>query len=767
MCAAPDRTGPTALVDPPTALERGGGTRVDGELKVTGAILYADDLQVPGLLHAAVARSPHPHARIRAVDTSAAARLPGVRLVLTGADVAHVRFGRAVKDVPILAVDKVRFVGEMVAAVVADSREVAEEAAALVEVDYEELPAVFDPVAALEPDAPAVHDAPASYKGAARGPDEPANLMGRAVFESPDRVEAALARADRVIEHTFYTQATHQGYIEPHSCTVFVEPGGQVRIWSCNKAPYRLREHLGAAFDIPTEQFTAHSPAIGGDFGGKGSPMDMPLCLELSRRSGSPVRMTMRYNEELAAGGPRHASVSRMRVGVSHDGHLQAFDMQTFFNGGAYAGFRPNANFGTRVASSYRLPAIRVEALRVYTNQVPGGNARAPGAPQSIFAVESMLDVVARELGIDPFAFRRLNLLRPGDPTPFGETLVEARGLETLDAAERAYQPVRPADAPASLRYGRGIAIYDRTTHPAQRTSIRLRLQTDGTIEAQVPVMETGTGSHTAIRRVVADGLGLPTERILIRYVGTAHLPFDSGVGGSRVTVSTAEAAHAAVHAFRQELTAAAARTLGVPAEQVELRPGGTFAAGGNSGALDLAALAQRATAAGAVVETVADHEDEGDHGHHAEVTSFCAQIAQVGVDVETGQVRLLHVLSAHDVAEVLNPVMHQSQIEGGVITGIGYALTEDLGIEQGQVAAAHMGEFKLPCMADVPPIEVVLVPGGQGMGASNVKAIGELPNVPTAAAIANAIHDAVGVRIDALPLTADKVFAALSAARR
>jgi CO/xanthine dehydrogenase Mo-binding subunit len=308
------------------------------------------------------------------------------------------------------------------------------------------------------------------------------------------------------------------------------------------------------------------------------------------------------------------------------------------------------------------------------------------------------------------------------------------------------------------------MAVYDRATHAAQRTSIRLRLQADGSIEAQVPVMETGTGSHTMIRRVVAAGLGLPLERVSIRYVGTAHLPYDSGVGGSRVTISASEAAHRGALEFRAALQREMAQALSVPVQQVEWRAGGVGADTVSGHTLDLAALASR----GVTVETVSDTGvgQEARGGEHAEaVTSFCVQIAQVGVDVETGQVFLYEVLSVHDVAEVLEPISHSSQIEGGVVMGIGYALREDLGIEEGRVAAAHLGDYKMPSIADTAGMRVELLRGGKGMGALNVKGIGELPNVPTAAAIANAVADAVGVRIDTLPITAEKVLWALTAA--
>jgi CO/xanthine dehydrogenase Mo-binding subunit len=327
----------TTFAYPEAPVEHGHEGRVEGELKVSGQLMYADDLALPGLLYVGVVRSPYPHARIVSVNTEEARKVPGVHLVLTGADVAAIRFGRAVYDVPILAVEKVRFAGEMVVAVAAENPAIAEEAAALVEVEYDPIPAVFDPVEALKPGAPPVHEAPWSYVGAARGPEAPVNLIGRAVSTAGGDIEAALAASDRVFEHTFSTQPQHHGYLEPHSCTVAVEPSGTVKIWSCNKSPYRLREQLSAVFKIPVENFILHTPAIGGDFGGKGSPMDIPLCLELSRRTGRPVQMTMRYAEELMAAAPRHASVTRVRVGVSRDGRLQAMDV--------HAAYRPSGRW--------------------------------------------------------------------------------------------------------------------------------------------------------------------------------------------------------------------------------------------------------------------------------------------------------------------------------------------------------------------------------------------------------------------------------------
>ncbi len=732
--------------------ERSSSARVEGQLKVSGQIQYSADFQMPDALQATVVRSPYPHARIKSIDTTAAAQAPGVLAVITGADLAGLRFGRSVHDIPVLAEEKVRFIGEMVAAVAAETREQSEEAAMLIQVDYEPLPAVFDAAEALKPDAPAVHDAPWSYRNAVSTEEGPINLLGHSVAEAGGDIEAALAASDHVFEQTFTTQAHHHGYIEPHSCTVKVEEGNHVNIWANNKSPYQLRNQLSAAFGIPVEQITVHIPAVGGDFGGKGTPMDIPLCLELSKRTGRAVRMTMRYTEELIAAAPRHASAATLRVGVSNDGRLQAVDMYIVYNSGAYGGFRPGVNFGARLVTSYNVPTVRCVADRVYTNQVPGGNARAPGAPQATFALESMIDLVARNLGIDSFTFRRNNVLREGEATPYDEHYPEMRSLEVLDLAEQSYRPAFPKDAPRSVRFGRGISVYDRATHAPQRTSMRLRLRDDGTVEAQVPVMETGTGSHTILRRVVADGLTLPYDQVIIRYVGTDDLPWDSGVGGSRVTISGAEVAHTSAVAFKEEVAQRMAQSLGIPRERLELSDGlvGTDPASGRT--VTLAQISASGTPLEMVQETGLTRGDEA-------VTTFCAQVAQVGVDVETGQVYLYEVLSAQDVAEVLDPASHDGQIEGGVVTGIGFALTEDLGIEDGQVTAAHLGDYKLPTMPDAATLRTLNLEGSMGIGARNIKAIGELTNVPTAAAIANAVADAVGVRVTDLPITAEKVY--------
>jgi len=482
--------------------------------------------------------------------------------------------------------------------------------------------------------------------------------------------------------------------------------------------------------------------------------MDIPVCVELSRRTGRPVRMHRTYTEELLAGDPAPAMVCTMRVGVSNGGLIQAVDSRTVFNAGAYGGFTPAAAAGIVPGTSYRFPSACFEILRVYTNEVPTGNMRAPGAPQTTFAMEAMMDFVAHGIGLDPFEFRRRNLLQTGEPNVNGNIWPEQRGIETLDLAQRAAKQDFPSGLAPNIRVGRGVALYDRPTHAPAATSQRLRLLPGGDVEAEVGVQETGTGSHTMFQRVLASALGLERERVAIRYVGTAHLPTDMGVGGQRVTVSGVQGSVSAAAAFLKEVAREAAALLGVPAEQVEVKPGGVLVAS-NGRQITFAELAAR----GVTAETLCEVPETP--AHDAGATNYCVQVAQVGVDVETGQVFVYDFVSAHDVAEIIEPVSHRGQIEGGIAMGLGFALSEDLRIVDGQVTATHFGDYKLPTSSDMPPLEVVLLEGGIGVGPRNVKSIGEMGNVPAAAVISNAVSDALGVCMDSLPLTAEKVYAA------
>jgi CO/xanthine dehydrogenase Mo-binding subunit len=678
------------------------------------------------MLHVAVVRSLVPRARIAGIDTGLARAADGVAGVFAAEDVNPATWGRAVRDVPILARGRVRFTGEKVAAVVAESRREAEAAAALVDVTYEELPAVLSAEAAISPGAPPVHDEPWNYPGAAVSESDGHNLQSRVVHGSAEAAEAALAASDCIIDQTYTTPSVHQGYLEPQACVAAVADG-KVRVWATNKSPYRLRGQLAECLGLEPMSIEIEPGPLGGDFGGKGSPMDIPLVVELARLTDRPVKLVLRYADDLTATNPRHPSRVRIRAGCDRSGRLTGVMVLALLNGGAYAGFKPLANANLHgiddCTLAYDVPALFVESLVAYTNTVPRGHMRSPGSPQAAFALESALDELAGRASLDPAELRRRNLVRPGTPSLTGKTWAEARGEPTLDAAITQAR-LCPADPPPGWLCGTGLAVYARESPGLGATSVRLVPLPAGRIRAEVPVPETGTGSHTVVRNRLAAELGIGPGDVEVVHVGTADLPRDVGVGGSRVTVGMTEALAQAAQAWRD-------RADDGPVE-VEAGPGPATPAGGA-----------------------------------APVSSYCVQVAQVAVDQATGQVKVLEILSAVDVGEIIHPPGHQMQIDGGTVMGYGFACLEDLAEDAGQVTAANLGEFRLPSMHDAPALRTVLVTGGQGVTPANVKPVGELSNVPVAAAVANAVADATGCRIRDLPITAEKVFWTLQERRR
>src|ERR1051326_5285779 len=421
--------------------------RVEGQLKVTGRARYAADVRQPdGMLHLVYVRSPHAHALIRSISTERALRVPGVHAILTGADLpAHARFGRRLQDWPVLAQGRARFIGDRVAAIAADTRQAAEAAAALVEVDYEEVQALASPEEALADGAPILHPEADQYVylGGKRPAVPHPNVQGQVIVSVGSDAERAQAfsRAYRVFEHTFRTPRHHQGHIEPHACAAWIEADGTVRVVSTNKGPFGLRTQMSRTIGVPEDPIVVDSPFIGGDFGGKGTSFDEYTCYFLARATGRPVKAEMRYADELAAGNPRHASVARLRTAVDAEGHFLAHESRIVFDGGASAGGKPLDGLvvrgGLATLSPYRVPQVYLELTSVYTNNVPGGHMRAPGEVQALFAGESHVDLIAHELGIDPIELRQRNAVRSGEASAPGEKVREARVVEVLDAARR------------------------------------------------------------------------------------------------------------------------------------------------------------------------------------------------------------------------------------------------------------------------------------------------------------------------------------------
>ncbi len=740
--------------------------RVEGTDKVTGAARYVADRTMPGMLWAAFRRSDAAHARIVSIDVSAAKALPGVHAVLTGADIGGVRFGRRLLDQPILATDVVRFVGERVAAVAAETREIAEEAAQLIEVEYEELPAVTSIEEALRDDAPILHPEAASYVylGGDRPPVPHPNVQGhRVVAHDDDQLERIFAEAPHVFEHTFRTPRQHHGYIEPHASLVWIGEDDVVHVVTTNKAPFTLRNQMSEVLGLPAARIDVDAAFIGGDFGGKGYSPDEYPCYFLARATGRPVKAVMSYVEELAAANPRHAAVVRLRTATDADGRFLAHEARTLFDGGAYAAAKPlpqlNLAGGSQTLAPYRVPAVRIEVTSVYTTMVPAGHMRAPGEVQALFAGESHVDLIARELGIDPIELRRRNLVRPGEVGATGDRPREARGPELLDAIASAtsWERTRPPNR------GRGMAIGLRHVGTG-KVNLSVRFDAGGTITVVTGLPDQGGGGHTVIQRVLAATASVSPERIRVERRSTASAPFDSGVGGSRTTHVGSQAAARAGMALRQALEEAAARTLGEGTERIALVDDWLVGEDGRNRVSLGEAAASLVGEAGAI--EVDGRFEAGAHGHDEPGDyDYGAYAVEVEVDPETGTVTVVDAVLVADVGTVVNPVAHQGQLVGGFAFGFGGAVLEELGIdESGRVTTLNLGDYKLPTAMDVPPLRVILLPTTVGPGAFGTKMAGELSNTAVAPAIANAIHDAVGVRLFELPLTAERVRRALLA---
>jgi CO/xanthine dehydrogenase Mo-binding subunit len=735
--------------------------RVEGPDKVGGKTVYTADVQLPEMLWGQCLRSPHAHARIARINTDKAKQVKGVATILTGADLPSHRVGLSLQDTPLLALGKVRFVGEKVAAVAAEDRSAAEEALSLIEIDYEELPAVFDPEKAMETGSPLVHEELSSYKGFKAAAEMPPNVFAFQNWTAGD-VAGGFKEADLVLEHTFKTGRAHQGYIEPHSVVVAVDSDQQIHIWASCKAPFRVKSHLSRQLEIPKEQIRVHVVAVGGDFGGKGALMDIPICYQLAKATWRPVKMVMTYAEELQAGDPRHSSLIRIKSGVRKDGTLVAREAEVIFNSGAYASFKPgdppNLGGATHTTGVYRIPNYFIRSYGVYTNTVPCGYYRAPGQPQAVFATESHMDLIAKALKMDPLKLRLKNLVQDGEKLPGGRMMDKVRVRETLEAAAKKVGWGRKMEKNSGL----GIGVSFRHVGGSGVANAEMALFADGKVKILTAVPDIGTGTHTLLRQIAAEVLTIPPAGIQTEIGDTATFENDAAPGGSKITNMSGHAVMQAAEDLRGKLIAVAASLLDCDVGDVKLEKGRFSLARGPKNSFAFAEVAREAAKETGELRVRSTFEVKA----RSPVAAFVVQIAEIKVDTETGQLKVRRMLTAHDVGTVINPLTHQGQIEGGLIQGLGYATMEEVVTENGRVLTANLGDYRIPCTRDLPPLQTVLIEDPTGPGPFAAKQIGENGIIATAPAIANALDDAVGVRITELPLTAEKIYAALKSAR-
>jgi len=729
--------------------------RVDGVEKVSGQAVYAADVMLPDALWGKILRCPYPHARIVNIDTSKVWKVEGVRAVVTGKDEPNHYQGKSIRDIPCLCWDKVRFIGDRVAAVAAETPDAAEEALGLVEVEYEELRAVFDPLEAMKPGAPILHDDASVYDGAP--PDimvkDIPNVCNRLTWGKGD-IDKGFRESDLVIEHTFRIPIHHQGYIEPQAYLVKVEESGQIVAWSSTKGPFGTRAQFAKAIGVPPNQIRVNAVNVGGDFGGKSGAGELPIAYFLAKQAKRPVKIVMTHTEELTSANPDHYTVVTVRTGVKRDGRMVARYLRAVHGTGAYAGMKPGRASigGAGTAGPYRIDNTYMEALQVYTNTIPCGFWRAPGAIQAVFATESHMDLIAKELKMDPAQFRMMNLVGENEENALGKSWGGVKARETLQAALDAAGWKKAKPGP---NYGRGIAMYERGTGSG-KAWIVLTAELDGTFTVFTVSGDQGTGLRTVLCQTVASEMDVPFEHVRCRVGNTSEVPFsvDIGFGGSR---STNIGGHAAIHAsgeLRSKLLAKAAQMLNCAQNQVVYKAGRFSNCNDRRRSLTLREVI---SAAGGPITMSTELEVP----RKGSSTSFVAQVAEVEVDRETGKVKLHRFVTAHDVGTIINPIAHQGQIDGGAMMAIGSSLMEELIDDSGKITTTNLGEYKIPNILDIPRFKTVLVHSEGGPGPYEAKGIGEHANVSPPAAIANAVDDAVGVRVFDLPITAEKIFEA------
>ena len=731
--------------------------RAEGPAKVTGQAIFPADVNLPGTLVGKCLRSPFPYAKIVSIDQDSvdtARQVPGVHAVLTAEDIPPHLVGRMLRDMPILARDVVRFAGQKVVAVAADDDDIAEEALNLIQVEYDELDPILDPVEAMKPGATVLHPEFSTYAGLPDNvPTEP-NVAGHGQWLNGD-IEKGFAEADFIFEHTFQTNHQHQAYIEPHASVVFLDNTGRVQTWVNSKMPFQVRQQLSEGIDKTTDQIRVNPTTIGGDFGGKGGFMDTHLGFWLSKTTGRPVRMVMTYIEELMAGNPRHPAVMTFKTGVKKDGSITARQAHLVYDSGGYAAFKPQrgVTYGSRCLGPYKIPNGLIDSYVVYTNQVPCGSMRAPGDPQSIFAAEAQIDLIARELSMDPVEFRKKNLVQDGDVSSSGNQWQNVMGMRTLEAAVETagYQDTKPKVLGKLI--GRGMALCERHVGAGSST-VRVSIDSDGIVSLYTALPDTGSGFYTVLRQILGQELGVAYDEIILENWSTDDVDFETGVGGSRVTHVAGQAVFRAAQGLKRQLVMMAADMFGWSEDGIGFSRGRLTTPGQTP--VSLGDLVSRS---GGLLEANHTYDSERDE----DITVFCVQIAEVEVDTETGQVYLTKFTSAHDVGAVLNPLGHQSQIDGTVMQGIGYALTEDLQYDEGHVTTLSMGEYKIPSMPDMPELRTVLVKSESGgPGPYGGKAIGEQGISSVAPAIINAILDATGVGINEIPVNSEKLLRAM-----
>ena len=744
--------------------------RVDARLKVSGGALFCDDILMPGMLVGRALRSPHPHARILRIDTSRAERLAGVKAVVTGRDMIA-PLGGVIEDQHIVAVDVVRYPGEPVAAVAAVDEDTAQEAVQLIEVEYHELPALYDPEKAMEPGAPLVHERINQYKSRPGfNTMKDSNICSYFKLRRGD-VKEGFNQSQLICEDRFSTPMIQHCPLECHIGIAQWDPSGKLTLWASSQGPFTMRAQLAAAFKLTMSKVRVISHYVGGGFGAKSSVKTCEgMAAALARKTnGRPVKMVLTRSEEFSSSVVRQPTIIDLRTGVSKEGKILARQVRLLFDTGAYSDSGPvcSKSAGCGAAGPYKIPNVKIDSYCVYTNKPIGSPFRGFGVPQLAWALESQMDILAEGLGMDPLELRMRNLAEEGTIYPSGQRLDHVGVKEALVAVAKDIEWDKKVPG-----RGKGVACIHKTSSTPAPSGAFVKINEDGSAVVLTGGIEMGQGYHTVACQIAAQVLGIPVDAVTLAVADTDIVPFDNPTVGSRATFGGGEAVRRAAVDARAKLFASAAEKLEANPEDLEAKDGKIFVKGSPEKNVPLAQANRvyQVQKGGPVLgcgsyttEAFVPLDPETGYSEHpTEFWMYGAQAVEVELDEETGKVNVLKVSAYHDAGRVINPVMSEGQIAGGVVMGISTTLWEELCLQNGRAVNTNLADYKLSTALDVPDIGCGFVGAIHPRGPFGAKGMGEPTNAGTAPALANAIYAASGVRVKELPLTQEKLLSAL-----
>jgi CO/xanthine dehydrogenase Mo-binding subunit len=735
--------------------------RIDALEKVTGRAMYIDDLRISDVLYGKVLRSPYAHAKIKSIDTSKAEMVPGVRAVVTGKD-APFRGGEAIRDQPFLAVGKVRCVGEVVAAVAADTKKIAEYAVGLITVEYEPLPPVLDVMEAVKPNASLIHEEMHKYAHMPVVTIVPnTNICAKFEFKQGD-VEKGFRESDHVFEDTFRFPTGHHCQIEPFGAVAQVNVNGKITVWVANDAPHRLRKDIADAMGIPFENLRVISPPfMGGGFGGKGGLKIETVCIALAMHTnGRPVKIILDREEVFMASLMKHACVATVKTGVKKDGTIIATHAKLYYDTGAYAEKGPTVTLHgcESGVGPYKVPNTLVEGYTVYTNNPVAGALRGYGLPQSSWAHESMIDMIADKLGIDQIEMRMKNALEEGSINPTRGDVLTSVGLkECIRKAAEAIEWNKPRPP----NRGVGIACEYKATKTPSGSSAFVKVEQDGSASVITSAVEVGQGIKTILAQIAAEELGIPLERVIVTSPDTDYTPWDASTTASRATFHMGNAVKNAAKDAKTQILALAAAALNVSAEDLDVSNGEIHVKDSDK-KMTVAEAIRGKWRSGLTVLGRGTYYPEIQGTMFSARSIFymyAAQAVDLEVDPETGKIRVHKVAAAHDVGKALNPMAVEGQIEGGVVQGLGSGIWEEVLYDgKGKMLNPNFRDYRVPTAVDAPQIVPIIVEAIHEEGPFGAKGIGEMTLVSTPTAVGNAIYNATGIRLKELPATPERM---------